>query len=593
MSKARTNLVILAGCVILCRLWTVAEAGAAEPVELQRYKNDVSYVRVEPARMGDKEGLAVIFEGSEELHYYAKKETAAGGYNLTLKVHPPKGVRFGDAVFDQWDYFLDSTQNKKVEVYAGDFTVFLPIELNVLSYPFDVKVDISGIACTSTICLRPFTKTLTAHIDYEKAGLWQEISFKPAGAVDNSGDVRQASQFSVPVAFLVALLAGLVLNVMPCVWPVIPIIVGRIFSQAGSSRAKSMGLALGFCAGIILFFAAIAVFNIILRLGYGVVFQWGDHFRNPAFVTGMVLLMVVLGLYMFGLFSIGIPASITGKAGTSSGYAGSVGMGFLAALLATPCSFAILAAAVAWAQTQPLWIATISFLIIGVGMAAPYAVLILVPGLVSRLPRPGGWMEKIKQGMGFLLFVIAIKLFGAIPSRLQLNVLYYALILSFCVWMWGGWVTLSTTAVRKWLVRIIVAAIAVAAGFSLLGVKDVKSIDWLDYDARKITQAVEANQPVLIKFTAKWCATCSVVEKFVYQRKDIIELIERKAVITFKGDTTVSDSAATVDLAKLYKEPGIPVTVLYLPGGKRTTLRGLIGREDLKEVLDKLPDAKH
>ena len=126
-----------------------------------------------------------------------------------------------------------------------------------------------------------------------------------------------------------------------------------------------MGFGLAFCVGILLFFAGIAALNIVLIVGRGVVFQWGDLLRNSAFVTALSLLMVVLGLFMFGVFTIGIPASVTSKTGGGNGYAGSVGMGFLAAILATPCSFAILAAAIAWAQTQSLPVATLTIMLIG------------------------------------------------------------------------------------------------------------------------------------------------------------------------------------------------------------------------------------
>jgi len=387
-----------------------------------------------------------------------------------------------------------------------------------------------------------------------------------------------------------ALAAGLLLNVMPCVWPVIPIIVMRIWNQAGENRVRSMGLGLAFCSGILLFFAAIAVLNIVLILGFDRVFQWGDLLRNQVFLAAMTLLMVVLGLFMFGVFSIGIPASVTSKAGTGSGYAGSVGMGFLAALLATPCSFAILAAAVAWAQTQTLGVATFTLMLIGVGMAVPYLILILTPGLLSRLPKPGGWMERIKQGLGFLLLLIAVKLLSALPSEWRISVLYYVVILSFCVWMWGGWVSYSTTRGRKWLVRGFALVIAVIAGWAILpGQAEV--IDWLDYDAAKIATAADEQKPVLIKFTADWCSSCSIVEKFVYMRKDIGKLIEQKGVLAFKGDTTLGDNPATLDLANIYKEPGVPVSVLLLPGGRSKKLRGLISKDDLKEVLDTLPDA--
>jgi len=588
--KPKSIITNLAAALVAFVCMVSSALGGSEPVEVARYERQYSTVRIEPVRMEGKAGLAVVFEGTSDLHYYAKEDTAPGGYRLRIEAKS-EGVGFGAAVFPQWGTFYDKAQQKDVEVYVGRFELFVPIESEYSkTQQADVEVRISGIACTSKVCLRPFEHKLETRIDFGNADSWRLIKAAAAVGTENGG-VKPAASYSAPIAFLLALVAGLLLNVMPCVWPVIPIIVMRIWNQAGESKSRSMGLGLAFCGGILLFFAAIAVLNIVLILGFDTVFQWGDLLRNTAFVAAMTVLMVVLALFMFGVFAIGIPASVTSKAGAGSGYAGSVGMGFLAALLATPCSFAILAAAVAWAQTQTLGVATFTMMLIGVGMAVPYLVLILTPGLLNRLPKPGVWMEHIKQGLGFLLLIIAVKLLSALPGDWRISVLYYVVILSFCVWMWGGWVSYSTARGRKWLVRGIAVLVAIAAGWVILPAQ-VDVIDWLDYDAAKIATAADEQKPVLIKFTADWCSSCSIVEKFVYMRKDIGKLIEQKGVLAFKGDTTLAGAPATVDLAKVYNEPGgVPVSVLLLPGGEQEKLRGLISKEDLKEVLNSLPDA--
>ena len=149
-----------------------------------------------------------------------------------------------------------------------------------------------------------------------------------------------------------AFVAGIILNIMPCVLPVIPLKVLSIFEQAKESKFRCITLGLAFCLGILVFFAVLAAINIVLRISYNSVFQWGDHFRNPVFIIGMALLMEVLALIMFGVATVTVPGHIAGASPKKGGYGGSIGMGFLAALLSTPCSFAILTAAFAWAQTQ-------------------------------------------------------------------------------------------------------------------------------------------------------------------------------------------------------------------------------------------------
>ena len=349
-----------------------------------------------------------------------------------------------------------------------------------------------------------------------------------------------------------------------------------------------MGLA--FCAGILLFFACLAAANIILQVSFSTVLQWGDQFRNPDFVAGMSLLLVVLALFMFGIFSISIPSGIAGKTGSGKGYAGAMGMGFLAAILSTPCSFAILAAAFAWAQTQPLPLASIVMMVIGLGMALPYAVLTSMPDLLKRLPRSGQWMELFKQAMGFVLLVIAVKLIAALPEARRMGVLYFAVVLAFCVWMWGGWVGYGSKLSRKLVVRIIAVIVAVAAGLLFLTAPAAQIIDWQKYDFTLIETAKADNRPVLIKFTADWCLSCQVVEKTVYRRGDIAKLIKEKNVLAIKGDTTVSDYPATIALKNIYNEPGVPVSMLFVPGQKEPVIwRGLAFAGELKTTLEKLP----
>ena len=264
-------------------------------------------------------------------------------------------------------------------------------------------------------------------------------------------------------------------------------------------------------------------------------------------------------------------------------------MGFLAAILSTPCSFGILAAVFAWAQGQDLFISSVVFLFIGLGMALPYGIFTPFSGVLKHLPRAGQWMELFKQSLGFLFLLIAVFLLFSMPADIRGSVLYFAVILAFCVWMWGSWVNFSTPELKKWAVRITAVIIAVAAGIILLTPKEQK-IDWQKYDAKKIQQARDESRPVLIKFTADWCLSCKVVDKLVFARDDVAQLIEQKNVLPIKADTTFKDSPATNALKNIYNEPGVPVTILLLPDKKEPVRwHGKSFAEQLKEYLEKLP----
>jgi thiol:disulfide interchange protein len=223
-------------------------------------------------------------------------------------------------------------------------------------------------------------------------------------------------------------------------------------------------------------------------------------------------------------------------------------------------------------------------------MAVPYAILTSIPGLLRRLPKPGQWMELFKQGIGFVLLIIAVKLIGALPQNYRTNVLYFTVILGFCVWMWGGWISFNTKPARKWLIRISAALILFAGGWVFLPTPAGELIAWHGYDDAFIDNALAEGKPVLIKFTADWCLSCQAVDKVVYHNKDIIELIEKKAVVAIKADTTLDKYPATLALKNKYKEPGVPVTILFLPGtDEPVRLHEILFKEKLKDLLQELP----
>ncbi len=600
-SKAKLRAgIISAVCVLLCACcaWgqnqgepNSATAGSlTNGVELARYENEFSSVHVEPAQMDTLFGLAVIFKGTDDLHYYANPQTAtAPGFDLKIGA---KSAEFdvGDAVFPQWEVSTDPFGNK-VEVYAGDFAVFVPITFateHTAAVQGDVEVLITGQACTSKICLLPFEKTLQTKIDWSRRESWKQIDLEAARDVETAVETVKGPDYSTWFALALAFIAGLGLNIMPCVWPILPLIIMRIVDQAKSGRRQSVMMGLAFCIGILLFFACLAGANIILQSFYDRTLSWGDHLRNPAIVTALAMLMIVMALFMFGIFTFAVPSSIASKSGSGKGYAGSIGMGFLAAILSTPCSFGILTVAFVWAQGQPLFLGTLAIMVIGLGMAAPYAILTSMPGWSKRLPRGGRWMELFKQTLGFVLLIIAVKLIKAAPAENRISLLYFAVVLSFCIWIWGTWVTYGSKLSRKLLVRGI-AVLLVVLSFWFFFRPEL--VDWQDYDPVSIASAKSQQKPVLIKFTADWCTNCEVVDKFVFMRKDIAKLIDKKGVLAIKGDTTKANQPATLDLSNIYKEPGVPVTMLFLPGETEPIrLRELFFADELRSLLEALPD---
>ncbi len=565
-------------------------AFAAEKLEIVREGQEYSYAQAEPVMLEGSPAVAVVFEGSGDMHYYATADSAPSP-GLELKISAKAdGLAFKDAISPKPKPFFDPGQEKNIEVYVGDFESLVPMENPPPAGVFDAEITITGVACTSRVCLTPFTKKLSARIDFSKSAGWRKIEALPQGREKQADKaaVIEGSSLTTAAALALALLAGLSFNVMPCVWPVIPLVLSRLFGQAQERPARRIALGMVFCAGIVIFFLGFAAIAAAVKITTGAAFNWSDHLRYPAVIVAMGLFLVAFGLFMFDIFGITIPSAVASKGASGTGFAGSLGMGFLAALLSTPCSGAILAAVVVWAQTQTVFLSSAAFVLMGVGMAAPYAVIVFIPSLLKMLPRPGAWMEILRKSMGFILLIIAVKILGALPKERIVGVLYYAVVLSFCLWMWGSWVNLTTPRGKRWTVRFIAAAIAVVCGLWLLPAEK-KIVDWQGYDAGLIAKAVSQNQPVVIKFTADWCTNCVVVEKRVYKDPQVAEMIRKKNVLAVKADTTSIDMPATKDLVKVYGESGtVPVSIILLPGGKQVKLRGIFDKEKLIAILEEI-----
>jgi thiol:disulfide interchange protein len=384
---------------------------------------------------------------------------------------------------------------------------------------------------------------------------------------------------------------------MPCVLPVLPLIMMRLIGQANHSSRRRIASGLAFCVGVIFFFAAFAFVSAIINVTTGAVLDLNSLFRYPAAVIVLFLAIVFFALAMLDVVTLSLPSSVAAGEGAAYHLAGSAGMGFFAAILSTPCSGALLGFVLVWAQTQPLLVSSTAIVLMGVGMALPYAVVVLVPSLLNRLPRPGYWMDIFKKSTGFLLFFIAVKLtLAALPKDRLLNVLTYGVVFSFCVWMWGKWSGFSTPAPRTWTIRAIALLIAVGAGFWLLPARGQSAQggpDWQPYDAGLVQEAVAKGRPVLLKFTADWCTNCKVVERRVYHDPQVVKLLQQKIVLPIKADTTLIDYPATRDLNQVYGEAGnVPVTIVILPDGSQTKLRGIFDKQELIKILDGLPEAK-
>jgi len=584
---------------VLSFVWFFGAAGYAEPVEITRHEQEYSTARVEIVQYDGAPAIAVRFSGTDDLHYYADPETApAPGLELKAEAEA-QGVRFGSTLYPEPDLFYDASLQKEIDVYVGDFYLVLPIE----SYPdnlqtLTIDVHLRGIACTSRLCLPPFETTLSAEVDLSESDVWPALEFTPAltapvdaPASDPKAAPLTSSQSAAEtvVMLLLALLAGLAFNIMPCVLPVLPLIVSRMVNISKEHSSRRIALGLTFCVGIAAFFIAVGVLSSALRLTTGAVFNLSDPYRYATFDIIMVVFLVVFAMFMFDILPLTLPSSISGKTTDASTFSGSFGMGFLAAILSIPCSGAILAAVLIWVQAQHWLMGFWVFLLMGMGMALPYAVLVLAPNLLNRIPKPGGWMDQFKKAMGFALLLLAIKPLSALPKERILDVASFAVVAAFVVWMWGTWVSFSTPTPKKWLIRGLAILIAVVSGLWLLPQK-TDLVDWVAYDRGRIQAATDRNRPVLIKFTADWCTNCKILEDRVFRDPQVAEALKAADILPVKADTTLADFPASVDLQQVYGIPGtVPMTILLLPkADEPIRLSGIYDKRELFDAIQRL-----
>ena len=592
--RLKMMVLVCAVCVLGWGISAVGQTGIPDGfTEFSRSDNEYTAVNIVPAQYRNSHGIGILFTGTDDLHYYAHPPTDFQK-GLELQIHAQaEGLNFGKTIFPASSRFQDPSLSQMVDVYVGDFNCFVPILSSMEpNTSYAVNIDISGLTCTSKLCLPPTTKTLTLSLQPTQTQ-WQAIEID--GAQDNTtsstAPVQPISSRQILFFLMAAIAAGVAINIMPCVLPVIPIIVMRLVEQAQESGRRRIALGLSFCLGILLFFVGFALVAAILNITTGAVINLNSLFRYPALAITLFLMIVFFALIMLDLIPLVLPSSVTGHQSTTSGFAASVGTGFFAAVLSIPCSGALLGFVLVWAQTQPLAVSSLAILFMGVGMALPYAVVVAVPALLNRLPKPGAWMDLFKKSCGFLLLFIAAKLaLAALPKERLVNVLVYGVVFSFCVWMWGTWVTFSTPARQKWIIRLIALLIAIGAGLWLLPTHEAL-IDWQVYDADAVTDALADDQPVLLKFTADWCTNCKVVDYRVFRKPVIANLIEAKGVLAVKADTTTIDLPGTRDLNTLYGEAGnVPVTILLKPHTDPVKLRGIFSVNELKDLLVTLPD---
>jgi thiol:disulfide interchange protein len=463
-----------------------------------------------------------------------------------------------------------------------------------------LPVQLEYQACDDRVCLQPTTADVMVPVVLGRDGApqYQELfegrSAPGSGAATAAGGRRGGT--TLVAAILLGVVGGLILNLMPCVLPVLSIKVFGLVREAGAARSAVTRAALAIAAGILFSFWTLAALAAGARAA-GELVGWGIQFQNPGFVAFLAVVILFFALNLWGLFEIPLPAALANRLGATAGHSGPAGhfaAGLFATLMATPCSAPFLGTAVGFALSQPAWATFAVFTAVGVGMALPYLVLAVAPGALAILPRPGAWMDTLKKAMGFLLVGTVVWLLYVLGAQIAPERLAFVegalLALALFAWLRGqarsdlSRVLSSAGVVACVAVTLFLAATA-ARGTAGHARETPSLLTWTPFDEARAVELAAGGELVFIDVTADWCATCKVIERVVLETQEVAALFERHGVIAMRADWTNRDDQISQFLAG-FGRYAIPFYVLYRPGQEPHVFGELLTRNAVIEVVE-------
>lgn len=411
-------------------------------------------------------------------------------------------------------------------------------------------------------------------------------------------------------ALIGAFIGGLILNLMPCVFPVLSLKLLSLMQHQRADKAahahhaslRTHGLV--FTAGVVVSFVLLAGLLVALRAG-GAQLGWGFQLQTPWVVAALALLFFIIGLNLLGAFEFafggGMASSNLAQRLQSDRVSGSFWTGVLAVVVAAPCTAPFMGAALGFAATQPAPLALTVFAVLGLGMAAPYLLLTLFPALLARLPRPGAWMERFKQAMAFPMFATAAWLLWVLAQQVDANSVGLALAALVLLGMAGWALGVAQRGARgfRWL-ALGTAALAAYAVLSATGIESTGTAranasagskasvaGWGTWSKAENERLLISGTPVFVDFTAAWCVTCQANKRLVLNNDAVNRAFEQKGVVRLRADWTNRDEEITRELAR-FKRNGVPLYVLYDSKGQVRVLPELLTEGKVLQALEQL-----
>ncbi|MFA7237438.1 MAG: cytochrome c biogenesis protein CcdA [Phycisphaeraceae bacterium] len=535
--------------------------------------------------------LAVVLDIETPYHVNANP---AGKYLIptVVEIETNPAIATGDVQYPAghvltFDYGAGA---QKLTVYEGRTIIYVPVSAKsppeAAAGELEMTVNVSWQACDEHTCYPPEKRQVTVKlpvVDVSQqivplngelfAGFNAEGFAKPRAApysgasggaefsfFGSSFTVNTSGVFGAGMVLLLAMVAGFFLNFTPCVLPVVPIKVLSLQKHAGD-HARSLALGLTFSLGIVACFAVLGL------LAAGLSLQWGQLFSYAWFSVGLGVLLLVLGLGMWGLFTTSLPQWVYQITPRNDTLSGSFGFGILTAVLSTPCTGPLFAGALVWALKQPAWLSLSVFIAMGVGMALPYLILTAKPGWIDKLPRTGPGSELIKQVMGLLLIAVAIYFIGYAGKPWWGDAHWYAVsavVIGAMLYMMVRVVRITKRAMPRLMTGVM--ALLIGAGMVVIAAAALAKPLWTPYSPELFEQARQAGRIVVVEFTADWCFNCKTLEVTVLDKPRVIERLAGKDVTALRVDLTSSGNARGWALLRDLGSTGVPLTAIYQPG---------------------------
>ncbi|MGA3345155.1 MAG: thioredoxin family protein [Terracidiphilus sp.] len=554
------------------------------------------------------------------------------GFRLTVET----GRRESSAVFfPEEPDILDNPAPQKFAVAANGLTLELKKDANLTANPKELRgvLELSGGQAYEIVALPS-----GAAVAQQSEGRSQSPENPPSGAkaqddsakpmyglkpvpfnqlrpvpFDGSGTLPAGSAGGASLARLLrtsglAFLGGLLLNLMPCVFPVLFLKGLALVNSGNEERGRLRAHGLVYAAGILVSFWVLVGVLLGLRAA-GATLGWGFQFQSPVFLSLMAGLLFFLGLSLAGQFEIGL--TLTGAGGSlaaKQGYTGSFFTGVLAVVVATPCTAPFMGAAIGYALAQSAAVTFAVFTALALGLAAPYVALTLQPAWTRLLPKPGAWMEVLRQAVAVPIFATVIWLAWVMAQACGASVLA-ALLASFLLLAIAGWF-LGRWPARRWAAAVaglIVILVIVLALYDQRSADDKTELGeiakmvrngqiaganglWQPWSEAAVSRSLAAGQPVFLDFTASWCLSCQVNERVALNQPEVVTAFQAKNVVLMKADWTRHDEGITQALTALGRS-GVPAYALYVPGQSGVQmLPEVLTPRIITDALSKLPN---